>query len=175
MTHWVLGSMDLVDKVLNKIEEDVSQDKLPLELRFNELKLQVENKTKQIDSLDERYLNGEISSDDYNRLITKAQSQLAEANELLAKTERKLTRLDHGSQINSQMVVEILKDFDSLFEVADDKEKKVLIRSVIKSVHVSTDRKKLERISLWIGDDLSVPASCERRTVSQVRRMSIYV
>ncbi|MED2745264.1 hypothetical protein P4307_13800 [Brevibacillus porteri] len=40
---------------LNKIEEDVSQDKQPVELRYNELKLQVENKTKQIDSLDERY------------------------------------------------------------------------------------------------------------------------
>ncbi|ERM15773.1 hypothetical protein [Brevibacillus laterosporus] len=45
-----VNSMDLVDEVLNKIEEDVSQDKQPLELRFNELKLQVENKTKQIDS-----------------------------------------------------------------------------------------------------------------------------
>lgn len=73
--------MDLVDEVLNKIEEDVSQDKQPLELR-------VENKTKQIDSLDERYLNGEISSDNYNRLFTKARSDLAEANEPLAKTER---------------------------------------------------------------------------------------
>ncbi|MNC56274.1 hypothetical protein D3C75_1058570 [compost metagenome] len=166
--------MDLVDEVLNKIEEDVSQDKQPLELRYNELKLKVENKTKQIDSLDERYLNGEISSDNYNRLITKAQSELAEVNELLAKTERKLARLDYGSQINSQMVVEILKDFDSLFEVADDQEKKVLIRSVIKSVHVSTDRKKLERISLWIGDDLCVPASCERRTVPQVGRNYLY-
>ncbi|ERM15772.1 hypothetical protein P615_07190 [Brevibacillus laterosporus PE36] len=50
------------------------------------------------------------------------------------------------------MVVEVLKDFDSLFEVADDQEKKVLIRSIIKSVHFSTDRKKLERISLWIGE-----------------------
>ena len=171
-----VNSMDLVDEVLNKIEEDVSQDKQPLELRYNELKLKVENKTKQIDSLDERYLNGEISSDNYNRLITKAQSELAEVNELLAKTERKLARLDYGSQINSQMVVEILKDFDSLFEGADDQEKKVLIRSVIKSVHVSTDRKKLERISLWIGDDLCVPASCERRTVSQVTstRFGIY-
>lgn len=75
--------MDLVDEVLNKIEEDVSQDKQPLELRYNELKLQVENKTKQIDSLDERYLNGEISSDNYNRLFTKARSDLAEANEPL--------------------------------------------------------------------------------------------
>ncbi|WP_254660740.1 hypothetical protein [Brevibacillus laterosporus] len=45
-----VNSMDLVDEVLNKIEEDVLQDKQPLELRFNELKLQVENKTKQIDS-----------------------------------------------------------------------------------------------------------------------------
>ncbi|MDC0762874.1 hypothetical protein POF51_19335 [Brevibacillus sp. AG] len=50
-----VNSMDLVDEVLNKIEEDVSQDKQPVELRYNELKLQVENKTKQIDSLDERY------------------------------------------------------------------------------------------------------------------------
>jgi site-specific DNA recombinase len=163
-----VNSMDLVDEVLNKIEEDVSLDKQPLELRYNELKLQVEKKAKQIDSLDERYLNGEIGSDNYNRLITKAQSELAEVSELLAKTERKVARLNYGSQINSQMVVEVLKDFDSLFEVADDQEKKVLIRSVIKSVHVSTDRKKLERISLWIGDDLSVPASCERRTVSQI-------
>ncbi|NKI20355.1 hypothetical protein HFN20_03740 [Paenibacillus dendritiformis] len=160
--------MDLVDEVLKKIEEDVSQDKKPLELRYNDLKLQVEKQTKRIDWLDERYLNREINSDDYNRLITKEQSELAKAYELLAKTERKIARLDYESQINSQMVVEILKDFDSLFETADDQEKKVLIRSVIKSVHVSTDRKKLERISLWIGDDLSVPASCERRTVSQI-------
>lgn len=37
-----------------------------------------------------------------------------------------------------------------------------------KVCHVSEDRNNLEILSFLIGDDLSVPASCERRTVSLV-------
>lgn len=88
---------------------------------------------------------------------------------MLTKKERELDRLNFGTQINSKMVIELLKDFDSLFEVADDQEKKVLIRSVNKEIQVSKDRKKLERVSLWIGDDICLPAKSERKALSQVK------
>lgn len=161
-----INNMNLVDEVLEKLELDSLQDKRPLELQLNELKMQLEKKTIMLDSLDENYLLGELDANNFNRLSSKVQEEIDEINEMLAKKERELGRLNFGTQINSKMVIELLKDFDSLFEVADDQEKKVLIRSVIKEIQVSKDRKKLERVSLWIGDDICLPANNKRRTVS---------
>ncbi|WP_409176440.1 recombinase family protein [Brevibacillus fortis] len=164
-----ISNMNVVDDVLKKLEEDSLQDKRPLELQLNELKLQAAKQTKKLDSLDKKYLLDELDANTFKRLSSKLQQEIDETNEMMVKVERELGKLNNGTQINTKMVIELLKDFDRLFEVADEQEKKVLIRSVIKEIKVSKDRKKLERVSLWIGEDICLPANNERRAVSQVK------
>lgn len=71
-----INNMNLVDEVLEKLELDSLLDKRPLELQVNELKTQLEKKTKMLDSLDENYLLGELDANNFNRLSSKVQEEI---------------------------------------------------------------------------------------------------
>lgn len=161
----LIADMDLVEDILDKIDEGYKRDKTPLEANLNELNLRKAEHEKKINSLDEKYLAGELEVANFNRLSSKLQSEIDEMTEMIEEVERELTKLQSRVDINANLVVEILANFNKLFDLADEQEKKELIRSIIKEIHVSKDRKELKQISLWIGEDICLPAKKERGTV----------
>lgn len=157
--------MNLVEDILEKIDEDYSKDKTPLEAKLNELNLRKVEYEKKLNILDEKYLSGELEVVNFNRLTSKLQSEIDEITDVIEKVDREISRLQSKVDINANMVVKILGNFNELFDLADEQEQKELIRSIIREIHVSKDRKELKQISLWIGDDICLPATKERRTL----------
>ncbi|PAD38484.1 hypothetical protein CHH53_10730, partial [Terribacillus sp. 7520-G] len=63
--------------------------------------------------------------------------------------------------INKDLIMAALKDFDGLYEIADNKTRKVLMRSIIKKIELNPDRKTIKSITLWFeeGDTPPPPPS----------------
>lgn len=71
-----------------------------------------------------------------------------------------------------------LKDFDKLYDIADNQTRKVLLRSLIKKIEMNKDRKTINSITLWFEEgntpspppplffDDGFPVSEVQRTVS---------
>lgn len=51
--------------------------------------------------------------------------------------------------VSAEEVSELLKAFDQVFDEEDMSSKKLLIRALIKSKEVNSDRKSLNRIVFW--------------------------
>ncbi|MED3282577.1 recombinase family protein, partial [Bacillus thuringiensis] len=70
--------------------------------------------------------------------------------------------------INKEEVIYALGNFNKLFKIVNDEEKKLLIRSLIREVQMEANRKDVKEITFWFLPSSVLPSNKVRRTVSQV-------
>lgn len=86
-----------------------------------------------------------------------------------------LEKLQSTIVINRVLIIEVLTNFDDIFEEATNDEKGALLRALIKEIHMGTDRKSIKNIVFWFteGDYFiksAIPVSDVPGTVSQTER-----
>lgn len=133
------------------------------------LKKLLERQNKQ----DDDYYAGRIKAERYDRLAETVEAQINETKQAILYIEREIEKIQSTVIINKEIIIEALTNFDNLFEEASNEAKRSLLRSLIKEIHVETDRKSIKSIVFWFAEDdglahTALPVSEERRTVSQV-------
>ncbi|WP_245208069.1 hypothetical protein [Sediminibacillus dalangtanensis] len=114
--------------------------------------------------LDDDYFNDDIETTTYNRLMNALQERINEVEHNLRSLESKLD--SHNIELDEESIIYTLKNFNKLFDQADGKEKKLLIRSLIKEIHVEENRKDIKKITFWFSSVDVLPSIKTRRTVS---------
>jgi len=66
------------------------------------------------------------------------------------------------------VVIAALTNFNALFYKADSHEKRMLVRALIKEIHMEENRKDIKRVIFWFSSDNDLPSNNMGRTVPQV-------
>ncbi len=157
-------SPSLIAAICSNIEQERSEDikdyKKQLGFLEKELKEKKQEEAKLIakarQAIREENEEGEKT---YNLMLNQT---VGEREEIEAKVhEHEIFIKNHSSNltITKDQIVTALRDFDELFQIADYKTQKVLLRSIIKRIDLSEDRKSIKSITLWFeeGDDTPSP------------------
>ncbi|MGH0555537.1 recombinase family protein [Bacillus pretiosus] len=116
------------------------------------------------EKLDNDYFEGNIEGSTYNRLMNELQLEINKLKRNIRESEIEIIKND--SIINKEEVINVLKNFNKLFKMVNDEEKKLLIRSLIREVRMEANRKDIKEITFWFLPDSVLPSNKVRRTVS---------
>lgn len=141
----------------NTLNEDYVKD---LKIYKQQLKKAYEKRSK----LDNDYFSGDIEVTTYNRLMKRLQDEINQLELNMRSMESKMD--NHNTDLTEEAIINTLENFNDLFDKADGKEKKLLIRSLIKEIHVEENRKDIKKITFWFSSVDVLPTNKERRTLS---------
>lgn len=157
---------DIVEEVnQNYIEEN---EEIILQYERNKKRLVELKKTKEKFKSD--YKAGEMSAKAYGEIFEETEIDIAYIEEQIKEFERKSSLKEEVLSV--EKMSELLNAFDQVFDSADVASKKLLIRSLVKSIEVNSNRKSLKRIVFWNSEDstifsnIALPQEQQRRTVS---------
>ncbi|EMI11391.1 recombinase family protein [Anoxybacillus gonensis] len=163
---------DIVKEICEQINSDKSNEtadlKQQLTLQQKELK-KLENQRKKVEN---DYLQGELDVRVYNKTMLSIQNKEDELNEVIRNLEMQLEKQSSTFNINEDLVIEALSNFENLYDTADNETKKMLLRSIIKSIEVDPNRKEIKSIVFWFLENNAsfenndLPKSLLGRTVS---------
>ncbi|MEK5104936.1 recombinase family protein [Cytobacillus sp. FSL M8-0252] len=177
-------SPSLVEGLCNNIDEEKSEvindHKRELDILKHEFKDKMEEEASLLlrarKAIKEK---NEEEEKNYNLMLRQTVKEREELEKRIESYEVYIKNHSTALNINKDLVLEALKDFDELYAIADSKTRKVLLRSIIKKIDLTKDRKGIDSITLWFeegdtplppppsiffGDIL--PVNEERRTVS---------
>ncbi|MOA01469.1 hypothetical protein D3C78_1208780 [compost metagenome] len=168
----ILADDQIVDGIMNRLKSEESRSTAELEKDLNIqktcLKKLIEKQKKQ----DADYYEEKIKAELYNRLSEALELELNECKRVIAHLEREIEKLQSAVIINKEIILEALMNFDNLFEDATNEEKRMLLRALIKEIHMEADRKSIKNIVFWFTEDdgnsafNALPKQEEGRTVS---------
>lgn len=155
---------EIVKSVIEKIDNDKQHNFEPLvkELKVYQSKLNslLDNQAK----LDRDYFGNKIEASNYNRLSKNVQFQIEEFQQKVIQQKREIEKLS-SSIIDKEVVKNALLNFNELFQKAEDEEKKMLVRALIKEIQMEENRKDIKRITFWFFSESALPSSKGSRTV----------
>ncbi|MGY4798123.1 recombinase family protein [Lysinibacillus fusiformis] len=166
----LVGKKAAVEDLVEEINQNYLEENAEEILQYEKNKKRLTELNKELDDLDYEKRRTEITPESFGRLAAKVERDKKIIEHQIIDFERN-NAMQKGA-ISTEKVSELLKAFDQVFEQADMPSKKLLIRSLIKSIEVNSDRKSLKRIVLWhtedstIFSDIVLPQEPMRRTVS---------
>lgn len=179
----LIASPNLVEGICNNLEQDRTEE---IQFYNNELKFMNEELRikleEEADLLKRARLaikeNNKDKEKNYNLMLFQT---VGEREELEKRIEEYNVYIKNNSptiNIDKELIMVALKDFDKLYDIADNQTRKVLLRSLIKKIEMNKDRKTIKSITLWFEEgnapspppplffDNGFPVSEVRRTVS---------
>ncbi|MEK4343146.1 recombinase family protein [Brevibacillus sp. FSL L8-0710] len=162
----IIQDKNLVDEIIEKLERDKTNDTSGqtenLKMQRIELRKQQEQKAQADQWLDE----GRITPEAYSERINRANRKIEELELIIANIEREIDKATSAFNIDKDMVIEALTNFDTLFECATNEEKRILMKSLIKEIVMEPNRKEIKTIVFWFSEGNGLPVKTLRRTVS---------
>ncbi|MEL3972102.1 recombinase family protein [Rossellomorea oryzaecorticis] len=176
----IISSDNIVNEVINRLEVSKSNDVVELKGELTILKRELKKSEEDQLNLDKRLLNGDkrLKIDHFNRISDQIQEKINELSSSIENIKRLIQKNESNVTLNRDVIINTLKNFDTLFEKANGEEKKLLIRSLVKSIEMEKDRKEIKNIAFWFsdGEDLQLsndlPPNKVRRTVPQVKKVT---
>ncbi len=169
----VLDSDEIVDGIMDRLKGEESKSTAQLEKDLSIQKMTLKKLLEKQKQQDADYYAKDLTASLYNRLSETIEAEINEHKQVITYIEREIEKLQSTIIINKEIIVEALTNFDNLFEEATNEEKRMLLRALIKEIHMEADRKSIKNIVFWFTEDdgfsqTALPTNAERRTVSQV-------
>ncbi|PYF07894.1 recombinase family protein [Ureibacillus chungkukjangi] len=165
----LVAKRTIVDELVEEVNQNYIEENEEIVLQYEENKKRIVELEKELNKLDLDYRKGDITPKSYGRQTKNIELDIETLEEQVVEFERK--NAVQKETISAEKVSELLKAFDQVFDQADMPSKKLLIRSLIKSIEVNLDRKSLKRIVFWNSEDSTIfseivlPQEPRRRTV----------
>ncbi|QAV11879.1 hypothetical protein EB820_00540 [Brevibacillus agri] len=99
------------------------------------------------------YLNGDLDVRVYNTTMISALENEERIRSQIEQIQKSISTHTSVFQISREFIIEALKDFNNLSETADNEMKRALLRSLIKSIEVESNRKDIKSIVFWFTED----------------------
>ncbi len=163
---FLVNNEEIFDKLICELDEENNRDN---GVAINEifcLKKQLKSLFNKRSKLDTDYFDEKIESGTYNRLVNNLNMEIDKIETNIRKAESEIQVND--SSINKDELLYALKNFNKLFSIINDEEKKLLVRSLIKEIQMTDDRKDVKEITFWFSSVPNLPSNKVSRTVSQV-------
>jgi site-specific DNA recombinase len=166
----IINSLVLNQKLIDKVIMELKQNDFINVGEFIKnieiLKLELESLKQRQEEIDNEFKIGNLNISNYNRLIASINKDIDEREKRIRKLNQEVDKNSLMKKINNEFIYEVFKNFKKAFVVATDEDKKMLVRSLIKEIHVTEDRKDIKDITFWFFNTDNLPSNPIRRTVS---------
>lgn len=163
----MIRDKNYVNEIIENLKKEKNKSTTGL---LRDLKIQTTELKKLQDKqqkLDNDYFNG-LSPATYNRLSEQTQEHIDKVQVIISNIEREIDKMNIDYDINMETVIEALTNFNELFDLASNEEKRALLKALIKRIEMEPNRKDIKRIVFWFSDVIALPQSEVGRTVSQI-------
>lgn len=150
----IVARKSIVDEIVETVNQKYIEENAEEILLHEQNKKRLVELENDLDRLDSDYRSGEISAKSFGRLSEKTESDIAVLQEQVFEYERKNSALKEP--LSTESVSDLMKGFDQVFDEADIPSKKMLIRSLIKRIDVTPDRKRIKSIVFWDPEDNAI-------------------
>lgn len=161
---FLMDNGGILTELLKELNSDNEKENDIIKKDLNSFKKQLKKATDKRTKLDNDYFEGILESRNYNRLMGDVQKEIEQLERNIRKTESEIS--GNKPLIGKEQIIIALKNFNEFFVKVSDEEKKLLVRSLIKEIHVKENRKDIEEITFWFSSAISLPSSKGSRTVS---------
>lgn len=161
---FLVNNEDIFNKLINELNKENNKDNEVYINEISNLKKLLNRALSKRSKLDNDYFDEKIDSGTYTRLINNLNVEIDMLETNIRKAESEIQVND--SSINKDELLYALKNFNKLFSIINDGEKKLLIRSLIKEIKMEINRKDVKEITFWFSSAPSLPSKKVSRTVS---------
>ncbi|MCI2253595.1 recombinase family protein [Domibacillus sp. PGB-M46] len=164
----VVRNDEIMDSIVKKLDFDKQKS---IELLVKETNIYQSKLNAVLDKqlkLDNDYFESKIEVPLYNRLSSRLQVEIEDFQEKIKKQKREIKKLSNNTTIDKEAVLAALVNFNEIFYKADDEEKKVLVRTLIKEIKMEENRKEIKEMTFWFFSERVLPSNKEWRTISQI-------
>lgn len=167
----ILSDETIVEEIMIRLKSEDANNILTFEKDLNLQKINLKKIQDKQSKQDSDYYASKISANVYNRLSAMTENELNECNQIIEYLNKEIENTKPSVIINQKVIIEALQNFDVLYEGATNKEKRSLLRALIKEVHMEADRKSIKNIVFWFSEDdlllkSALPLSEVRGTLS---------
>lgn len=161
-----INKRNFLEEVLKKLRsnETSSGASLITDIKLFEKELK-KQKAKQ-EQLDNKFFDESITVENYNRLIEKVNQSIESLEKKVRALKSKLEEKSPLADVRPAELKKFFTNFNEVFGVATNEQKKALARSLIKEIVVTPDRKDIKHISFWFLDGDDLPSNPLKRTLS---------
>ncbi|RCX15638.1 site-specific DNA recombinase [Fontibacillus phaseoli] len=162
----ILCNQDLVRVILDKVKNEGSHDIDELNSQLNAHLKEMNKLIQRKEKFNQAYILGDIENVAYNEAMKALVQKIDVTEQTIHKLNVLIEKKSSKVNITEELILEALQNFDTLFEQADIKDKKQLIKALVKKIEVEPDRKWLKSIVFWFSEGDALPLNDMRRTVS---------
>ncbi|HFK1424863.1 MULTISPECIES: recombinase family protein [Bacillus cereus group] len=161
-----INNKNFIEEVLKKLisNETNSGENLVTDIELFEKELKKQKAKRE--HLDDKFFDESITVENYNRLVEKVNQSIESLEKKIITLKSELEEKSPLIDVKPNELKKFFNDFNKAFQVATSEQKKTLVRSLIKEIIVTPDRKDIKHISFWFFDDDDLPSNPSRRTVS---------
>lgn len=164
--HGIMKKQDVVEQIIEKIEHERSHDTAELSVQHSVQLKELNRLQKRKEDFNQGLLSGTMQAEAYNEAIIAVNKKIEEAERTIHVIQVGLEKKSANYAINKELIIEAMQNFEVMFEIADNEEKKQLIRALVKRIEMEPDRKSLKSIVFWFSEDNALPLNDMRGTVS---------
>ncbi|NRD80039.1 recombinase family protein [Bacillus sp. BRMEA1] len=160
----LIQNEEIINKIIQKLDSEKEDTFEPVYKEFEIYQAKLNSLLSKQIKLDSDYFDEKIETQLYNRLSNELQIQIDEFKKKVSKQSREIEKVSAQNNINKEVVVAALHNFNELFNKADSEEKKMLIRALIKEIHMENNRKDIKKITFWFSSESVLPSNEASRT-----------
>ncbi len=142
----IINSQEIINSLISKLNNRTNKDITPLEKQLKELEKSLAKIDIKRNEHMENHFNDFISSDDLNANLKYLREKEDKITTQINIIKNEISQLSDFQCIDSEKVVNILKNFNSVFINATIEQKKSLLRSIIDSISVNKGKTTKDRI-----------------------------
>ncbi|MGD7023033.1 recombinase family protein [Rossellomorea vietnamensis] len=166
----VLKNEEILNDMIRLEEINSNSNTESLVYELEAINKEIVNNQAKVNKLDDEFLDGILSMTDYKReRHARLTQSLLEGLTTLNKQKEYLEEEIAEKSVNKleeTKIKELFKEFQNVYYSTDRLTKKMLLKSLIKRIKVSKDRKRLESIEFWFFPDYRLPLGELGRAVS---------
>lgn len=142
----IINSQEIINSLISKLNNRTNKDITPLEKQLKELEKSLAKINIKRNEHMENHFNDFISSDDLNANLKYLREKEDKITTQINIIKNEISQLSDFQCIDSEKVINILKNFNSVFINATIEQKKSLLRSIIDSISVNKGKTTKDRI-----------------------------
>lgn len=150
----IVARKSIVDEIVDTVNQKYIEENAEEILQYEQNKMRLRDLHKHKERIKSDYKSGQIYAEAYGEAFEEIKLDMTYIEEQVRDFERKNAM--QGEILSTEKVSELLKAFDQVFDGADIPSKKMLIRSLIKRIDVTPDRKKIKSIVFWDPEDNAI-------------------
>lgn len=141
----IINSQEIINSLISKLNNTTNKDITPLEKQLGELEKSLAKIDIKRNEHMENHFNDLISSEDYNTGLKFLREKEDKITTQINITKNEISQLSSFQCIDTEKVINILKNFNNIFVNATIEQKKSLLRSIIDSISVNKGKTTKDR------------------------------